>query len=416
MDSMENPDMVGMDIPAARSHRVAVPGLSIHYFLPIFGFYIFLNHAGLPNGLFYSTLVSPFLYVWLYLQGRRWLTATFLLILAPFIMAHLVLGIASPTYYLRSMLLLWTAYITTYALGWALLRCRNIERLFDEIIVLHFVAGILAIACLHTPLQNLFWMDTSNTLADSSHLLRFSLLNSEPGVCAALMLPLVIYAAIRLIRDSKKRSFLYLMMIAFPLLLTQSFGGLGISVGAISVTLVTTYRQRLMRPRTLIIVACLALAAGALFVVHNPISQRVLQVVTGNDSSTQSRTTLAFVVAYLVASSKSLLWGVGLGQAKLVDLVSYGFENSIIPNAVAATFAELGIVGVLVRLTVELYLFFRTRVYRNPFRLAMFVASFFSQLTGGNLMNVQNYLLWCFAFLPFFPEMDQRVDSKPENP
>jgi len=142
----------------------------------------------------------------------------------------------------------------------------------------------------------------------------------------------------------------------------------------------------------------------------------VLQVVTGNDSSTQSRTTLAFVVAYLVASSKSLLWGVGLGQAKLVDLVSYGFENSIIPNAVAATFAELGIVGVLVRLTVELYLFFRTRVYRNPFRLAMFVASFFSQLTGGNLMNVQNYLLWCFAFLPFFPEMDQRVDSKPENP
>jgi hypothetical protein len=60
----------------------------------------------------------------------------------------------------------------------------------------------------------------------------------------------------------------------------------------------------------------------------------------------------------------------------------------------------------LVKFALEFYFFFRTRVYENSFRLAMFVVVFIIQLTGSYLMNVQEYLMWALAFGPFFPEMD----------
>ena len=75
----------------------------------------------------------------------------------------------------------------------------------------------------------------------------------------------------------------------------------------------------------------------------------------------------------------------------------------------------MGIIGVAVRFAVEIFLFFKTRVYRNSFRFAMFVAAFITQLTGSHLMDVQQYLMWCFAFFPFFPNFNNRDDQLGER-
>jgi hypothetical protein len=45
-------------------------------------------------------------------------------------------------------------------------------------------------------------------------------------------------------------------------------------------------------------------------------------------------------------------------------------------------------------------------VYRDSFRLAMFVVAFLSQVTGSYLMNIQEYLTWFFAFAQIFPEVN----------
>jgi hypothetical protein len=231
------------------------------------------------------------------------------------------------------------------------------------------------------------------------------------------MLPLVIFAALRLLGDGNRRSLLYLGMIALPFLLTQSFGGLSMGIAGIAISMLVTYRRVLFRPRTLIVGASLIVLLGLLFFTHNPISERVAQVMSGDDSSTQSRTTFSFLAAYSVASSKSLWWGVGLGQAKVVNVsdLGIGFSVGIFPNAVAGTFAEMGIIGVAVRFALEIFLFFKTRVYRNPFRFAMFVAAFITQLTGSHLMDVQQYLMWCLAFLPFFPIFNNRDNPSEES-
>ena len=416
-DTISNRDGSYPDIPRWDIYSKIKLPLTVHRFLPIAAFYFFFNSAGLPPGLFYTTVFAPVLFVWLYLKGERWLTNKFVIAFSPFIVVQLAMGIGSYVFYLRSLLLLWTVYVAVYAFSWGLTKANNIERLFDELIVLNFAAVFIAVGALLTPARQFFWMDTADTLASTSHLWRLSMLCSEPSVYAELMLPLIIFAALRLLAHGSKRSILYFGMICVPFILTQSFGGLSISVAAIGAVLMISYRRLLKKPRSLIIMACLVSAFAALLFIPNPLGARVFQVLAGSDSSTQSRTTLSFIVAYTVASSKSLWWGVGFGQGKIIDVseLGVGFSVGIIPNAVAGTFAELGIVGVIARLTVEVFLFFKTKVHRNSFRLAMFVAAFIVQFTGSHLMDVQQYLMWCFAFLPFFPELEMRTADSQEK-
>lgn len=414
MESSSNPIGADLNVLLARTRsKIRLP-LTVHRYLPIAAFYCFFNGVGLPTGLFYTTLFAPVLFVWLYLKRQRWITTKFLLLMSPFVLAHIALGIGSYVYYVRSLLLLWTVCVAVYAFCWALLNTTMIERLFDELIVLNSCAALLAVASLHTPIQSAFWMDTADTLAGSSHLLRLSMFASEPSVYAERLLPLVIFAALRVLAQAGKRNFLYLAMISLPLLLTQSFGGLSISFAAIGAALLVTYRRLLRKPRSLGIIVALSLAVLVLVLVPNPISARLFQVLSGSDSSTQSRTTLSFIIAYSVASSKSIWWGVGLGQGKIVDVsnLGLGFTVGIIPNAVAGTFAELGLIGVIVRLGIEVTLFFKTRVFKHSFRLAAFVAAFIVQFTGSHLMDVQQYLLWCLAFLPFFPGLNLQSEGR----
>src|SRR5580658_3328224 len=102
MDSTINPQAPHFDHANASSREAPAISLSFHRYLPIAAVYFFFNSAGLPTGLFYTTLFAPILYGWLYLKGHRWLTAKFLLILSPFLAAHLIIGVSSVVYYSRS--------------------------------------------------------------------------------------------------------------------------------------------------------------------------------------------------------------------------------------------------------------------------------------------------------------------------
>jgi hypothetical protein len=210
-----------------------------------------------------------------------------------------------------------------------------------------------------------------------------------------------------------KRNWLFAAMIGIPFLLCQSFGGVGMFVIGIGLASLITFRRSIRRSKGILVAVTAAILLATLLVIPNPISQRLGQVIGGQDSSADSRTVLSFVLAYAVAAPKSLLWGAGLGQTKLIDVSSLGigFVKAVIPNAIAGIFAELGIIGVVVKFGIEIFLFFRMRVLGNSFRLAMFVIAFMFQLGGGYLANVQEYLLWGFAFAPLFPQMDVPAES-----
>lgn len=404
MDAFANPGIVHLNPLIARSRPGITIDLLIHRYLPVAAIYFFFNGVGLPPGLFYTTVFSPLLYLWLYLEGRHWLTAKFLLVMSPFILAHMVIGVASPLQYLRSLSLWWTVYITVCAFCWALMKCRSIDRLFEQLIVLNFCATLLALAVFPTSLRYFFWLNN-----------RLNLLSIEPSGYANLMLPLLVFTALRLLRDNSVRNLSYLMMIALPFLLCQSLGGIVMGLAGIGISLMTGYRQFLHRSKSQTLLLYLAIATCALLLTPNPISARILQAAAGNDSSTNSRTINAYIAAYAVAAPNNMWWGLGLGQTKFIDLSYLGLAlGNGFPNIVSYTFAEFGLIGLLTVLMVELYLFFRTRVYLNSFRLAMFVVAFFTQFTGSYPTSVQLYMIWFFAFYPIFPDFNLRANAKPE--
>jgi hypothetical protein len=150
-----------------------------------------------------------------------------------------------------------------------------------------------------------------------------------------------------------------------------------------------------------------------LFFRDNAFFIRLGNIITGQDSSGQGRTSDAFYLALKILKEKNEIWGIGPGQLKFVgqDLIRayylYYRETPVaIPNVTAETLMVFGWAGIVLKFLLELLLFFQTRVYNNYYRLSLFVFMFTYQFTGSFLTNVVEYVIWIMAFTPVFKEFE----------
>jgi hypothetical protein len=123
----------------------------------------------------------------------------------------------------------------------------------------------------------------------------------------------------------------------------------------------------------------------------------------------------SYFFAYQIAAEKSLWWGVGFGQVKLLDYLITSWSGGRLICTVADNFALFGLIGVLLRFGSECYLFFRTRVYRNRFRLSLFIFMFIYQFTGSFSTNLAEYVIWILAFSPILPEFDRQPAAQSQR-
>jgi len=223
---------------------------------------------------------------------------------------------------------------------------------------------------------------------------------------------------------SKKKILVPLLMLLIPLLVSFSLG-VWISLGVTILLLCLIYTKRLdplKRRRTRIATFLLFGIIALLIVVQpgNPLFQRVRNILHGDDYSTRGRTTEAFYLAYKIARSKSLLFGVGLGNIKtmgyniIVNFYHHMGDNvkvPRIPNAVAETLAMYGIFGLLIRFYLQVFFFIKTKVWENPYRMGIFIFVFIYQFTGSYLNNSVELVLWAIAFSNAFA-MYRKPDPK----
>jgi hypothetical protein len=144
---------------------------------------------------------------------------------------------------------------------------------------------------------------------------------------------------------------------------------------------------------------------------------RIANVFSGKDTSFRGRTFDSFILGWQIANAKSPFFGVGLGQVKEIgynffvkfyNYTGYTADEIGIPNAVGDTLATFGIFGLCGRFLLEIYLFFRTKVFNNYYRLCIFLFIFIYQFTGSFIMNIAEYVLWVMAFHPaIFKEFDK---------
>lgn len=381
--------------------------------------YFFGNSLWLPEGLLYTTLLTPWFVLWLYRHHAMRPLFVFAALTLPFLPLHLHQGVDF-AHYLISYALLGSAVIFAVLLHQWLQKGKGLEQIFSSLLTGNALLTAIALAALAFPAaRHVLWYLKEISPGVGS-VPRLRLFTYEASYYALLLVPLALYYGLRLWSGPQRGDRRAACLILGPLLLSFSLGVIGgLALTALILLAADRGLYRLgRRPGRKLLLLTLTVGAGVAllyaFDPGNPLFGRLDNLWHGEDTSFRGRTYEAFILASRIAAEKSLWFGCGPGQAKLlgVDVFRhfYGYLPPVvrIPNAVADTLASYGLLGLGLRLGGALYLFFKTRVYGNYYRLSVFTFIFLYQFTGSFSTNIVEFVLWVLAFSPVFPAFDRR--------
>lgn len=382
--------------------------------------YFFFNSVGLRGGLLYTNLLTPFLLIWIYKKHQIKPLIYSLLIIFPFSIIHVFLGVNFKSFIVSHLLVISTiifvisayVYISKYA---------SLKNTIQKILTYNFIFVLIAIPFyfLEYKYQKIFWY--TNLFTTQNAFTRLSLMTFEASYYSLLLIPIAYYYIYKIVfSDNIQNKKLLILMIVLPFILSLSFGVIG---GCLITAFFMIWfnRHKFQKHKKLLnlLSACIILTIISfiflyVFFPNSLPAKRISNVFLGYDTSTRGRTIEAFKIAWLVAKSKSIWFGCGLGQTKFIlpEIIQQHFpywgklDVYRIPNTLAETFAIFGIFGVLIRFIIIFYFFVKTRVNKNYFRLSLFIFIFIYQFTGSYITNIVEYVIWVFAFTDIFPEFN----------
>ena len=401
--------------------------MKLNRYLPFAYIYFFINSLALPFGLTYTALLAPFFYVWILLIRKKEILLPFMVILLPFIFIHITVVEAEVKSYAVSLLNLLLVYIFCQAVYTFLFVCNDIEKIFRRILVINFILCLVAIPLYFTPYFAILW-DEQILTAGVGKLRRLRMFTYEPSYYALLFTPFFFYFLLQyFLRQNTIQGSLLLLMIFLPYVLSFSIGVIGAVFFAGLITWFIHFRKLTSKRRILNAVVTgsvlfiSSMTMLVLFFRQNPFFKRIKNIFSGQDSSGKGRTVDAFLLANKILQEKNEYWGIGLGQIKITgdtiirNYYLYNMDITVtIPSAAAETLAIFGWVGFILRLLVEIFLFFYTRVWTNYYRLLLFFFIFIYQFTGSFITNVAEYVIWILAFTNVFQQFDVKAGDKRE--
>jgi len=395
------------------------PANHINKYLPAAILYFFLNGFLLPVGLLYTTLLTPLLLIWVSRYRNIRPALLFFLMLIPFIIAHSLLEV-DWAYYGYSLALSFSVFVFGLAFYQYVLSCSSLREIFQSILLINAFMTVIALIALPVPgLRDFFWYNKALSHGIEG-IERLKMLTYEPSYYSIVLAPIAIYYLLKATRNELPQRATYLALVLIPLFLSLSFGViLGIALSLLLLLIIRGGGQ-LRRYGVLRRVSGWALLLLAVAVVafltfpDNFIIRRLDNILAGRDSSFTGRTLDSFILSLDIVHRKSLWWGTGFGQFKLLGVARFReFYNSnhytlhdvVIPNSIGDLLGTLGLLGVAIKLFIEAYFFFRARVFRNDYRLVLFLFIFVYQFTGSFISNIAEYVIWILAFTPdLFPE------------
>lgn len=393
--------------------------MQVNKFLPVAIIYFFLNSVGLPFGLTYTSLLAPLFYIWIIAVRKKEILIPFIAVLAPFIIIHFAIVGVETNSYLISLLNLLLVYVFCQAVYTFLRVCRDLEKIFRQVLVINFILCIVAIPVYFTPFYEVLWIE-QNVSKGLMNFRRLKLLTYEPSFYALLFIPVFFFFLLQyMFRKNNIQGGLLLAMIFLPIILSFSMGVMASAILS-GIIVWVIYFRRLTRKRRIfnaLIYSAVTLMSGLFVLVfffrNNPLFLRLQNILLGSDTSARGRTDEAFVLAQKITEEGNAYWGVGMGQIKIIagDLIRkyYQYEPGVpvaIPNAAAETLAIFGWTGFTVRFFIEIFFFLYTRVWNNYYRLLLFFFVFIYQFTGSFITNAAEYVIWILAFTNVFKEFN----------
>jgi len=396
-------------------------------FIVIGVIYFFFNSFLLPEGLLYTTLLTPFFLVNLLQRKEAGIYAGFFLF-------TLILGIVQYTYtghlmaYMKSFILLQCAAIFILNAYAVINNGADLQRLFKVLGSFNLVLMGISIVFLFIPaLRHWTWWE----LAISEGIAvfpRLKMFTYEASYYSLLIVPVFCYYFLRKVLLNGNWGLAFVGFI-IGLMLSFSLGVLGGLL--LSIFLLYAFNLNELRKTInlnyvgLSVVVLLAITVVAFkFYPDNPLFHRISNISKGRDTSARGRTFDSFEIAWDLAKMNNKWLGIGLGQLKLIGrnyiIQYYSYNNMVgdvrIPNAVAETLNIYGITGIVVRFSIIIYLFIKTRVWQNYYRLLLFIFVFIYQFTGSFLFNIVEYMIWVLAFSPsVFPQFNRHHFIKEQD-
>lgn len=381
---------------------------------PLFVFLFFFNTFLLPEGLTFSLLLTP---VWLYLLHRKgklhlmhYITGAFLL----YAVVHLLLGVVWPYYLVSTIMMLGIGIFTLTARYYLNTPAFDVDFIFKRIVLLNFCFTLISLPLLWIPvLKPVVWYIMS--MSENVRIIaRLKLFTSEASHYSYLIAPVFLYFYCKALFLKERPALPTLFMITLPMLLSLSFGVLscllltGLLMALIYFNTLFDTRRKKMTLLLVVLAVAAVLIVLYRFLPDNLLFVRLSNMMTGKDTSARGRTYESFILANKIIAQKSGWWGIGPGQLKVIGrdiIVQYYFYASIppvirIPNACAETIICFGYIGFVIRMGVEIILFFLTKVYRNPYRLWLFLFLFLFQFMGSYITNTMEYIFWVLVYSP----------------
>jgi hypothetical protein len=398
--------------------------MKLNKYFPFAFIYFFINSVGLPFGLMWTALLAPFFYVWIALRRKQEILWPFFFILLPFIFVHTLVTGVDLKIYLVSLLNITMIYIFCQAFYTFLKVCNDTEVIFRKILVVNFIFCLIGMIFYFTPWDYIFWISQYLTSGVSDYR-RFKLFTYEASIYATLFIPVLFFYLLQyFLRQNKIGNTRLFLMLLLPLVLSFSIGVIGAALLSLLITVLLNHRLLVKRRMVNAIINAGAFSVSALFILilffrNNTLFIRLTNIFTGNDTSTKGRTEDSYILAGKMLEEKSEWWGIGFGQVKLLghDIVKEYYRyvhefTATIPCAMAETFALLGWWGVILRLTIEISLFFYTKVWTNYYSLMLFLFIFIYQFAGSFFTNPAEFVIWILAFTKVFTQFDVKSNKR----
>lgn len=375
--------------------------------------FLFFNTVLLPEGLLYTSVFFPFLVYGL--RRSKWSEhlALLFLLLVFYAAFHFLLNEIYWVDYFQSAGLFFAACVSViYAIS-LIQRDLDPDLLFKKIIILNFLFFLVAVVFKGTSLNDIFW-SVSKITKGAEESQRLKLFVYEPSYYSTLMVPFLAFFLCRFIWVGSIKGFVWFLLVLIPVLASFSMGVL--SALLMSFVLVSAiFFVRIIRTKFAIGVVAIFLAIVIpVASTDNLITQRLENVMSGDDSSGNNRLIESPLVALDIAKETDLIVGAGFGQSKYYASYFFeqywpGLDRVRLTNSVADTLSTLGVLGVFLRFGAEIALFFYCGVYRSYFRSLLFFHGFIYQFTGSFLINTAEFFIWMLAFVPVFYSSGSRV-------
>ena len=387
----------------------------------VIGFVFFLfNSIGLPAPVLYSNIISIVGVKSYFNKKNRKTLAIFFLVSLAYLIIHVFSGVDLFEYMKTFLYMHVMVFTTLVSYNYIKSEIRQVEGLFVNLSYIVFSLFILSVGLYFTPFKEYLWVIHDFSIKGTVP--RYKWFAYEPSYFALLMSPVFILFFLKTIYLDFKKNVFKLSMVLIPCIFTLSFGFFAIlTISTILFLTIIVFKYRSLHSTFFYAALFMFLSCSVALSFDSFLSNRVEKILAGEDTSVNGRITESYYLANQMVVGEEKFFGIGLGQIEIIGEKYirgyYGYSREewpvmSLPNAMAETIAIYGYTGIVIRLLLIVFLFFKFKVYRNYFNLFLFIFLFFYQLMGSFITSSAELILWVLAILPIFKELDIKASPK----